>query len=875
MHTDNSSIPAPKDLTRASLVDFLTQQGFQDIDNAYTSLKSLYRHSPDDNFFLTKLPGFISWLNQFVDKDYTLSLISQILAKSHEKQSLLDIIMSENEASQILSGLLSSEYLTQAAIASPDSLLSLSTNDLRKPLSEDDFLNKFMSLIPSTKADCVAKLDIGIVHHFKHQEIVRIGLSEIQGYYDEYTVEEELSDLASALFVLIYEREKSCFENTFGKISDGSLSIVALERLASRELSYKSPVNLLFVYEGSGKSDGANNLAPQEYYSQLANNIVSLFQPKNSHPLYPIIYPKKSEKVMVPLVYTVDDYVRHLELRELAVDRVQLTKARVIAGDQQLGEQFIKAIMPCVYKKYLSLSDINELKSLVNYIFKQFDWDSLRAIETTIQLFQLLRGEETSNDSLMNTISFIQKLYEQDYFSQDENNALKKEIHILKRLSHKWELFAKESQELESIDDFLPQNIKNNLLNHLSGTAIPGGNLSDIVIQAKSQLKDIFQSHFRDIVEESESFDFVTLFTQAPKEAEKILSQYVSNPSRVMEILKDIIPEKQKGRESLSQIMPVLLEELNYSVDSEMFLINFAKAVQSYNMKDTLYDLLVQNIDIFRALTRLLSGSQFLSEALIYHPELFEMVIDPSFVNNQNSIKSLRQYFNKILKSKPFTEAIFLLRNYEIFRLGLKRILDQDDFTLTVFELSNLAEFILYECSRHFYKLHKEQKGQPSSEVAIVLLGKLGGRELNFGSDLDIYFIYEREDQISPSYSNSQFYGDLIASVRDFFNQAGPFGSLYEIDLKLRPDGRNAPIIHSINKLEDYLTKNAAVWEKLAYTKARVLSGNLDFKKKLQNLLNHFVFSPMDPQNLKSEVNEMRKRIADNAINKYGPVYLF
>ncbi|MDH4129602.1 MAG: hypothetical protein OEV44_12655, partial [Spirochaetota bacterium] len=704
-----------------------------------------------------------------------------------------------------------------------------------------------------------------IIFQYKKTEVFRIGINELIGVNDLISTEKELTNLADACIETVFEIEKKRFESKYKQIEDCKYAIFAQEQYGTKELSYNSPLKLIFIYDDEGKTNISRHLSSIEYYSLLSQNFIQAVQPTNNEILYKLVYSKKSSRNHIPIVYSVENYIRHIENKGSILDRLQLIKIRFCVGDRNLGKRFIKTVNPLTYRKYYSLTDFSESKHLINRAFNLLGSDNLKVIDVIVRLLQLFNAGKDRSIQKKHILNVITSLMSAKIISFDEKNIIENAYIFLKQLIHKADLF--EGVELSNIlnHDELSKSLSKSM-NYVTHNEFLK-HYQQIVLN----IKKILQNHFQELIDKSEMLDFLSLLNHDPQEAVYYLSQLkIDNSINITNVLKDISPASQIGKESFAKIIPILFDEVKVLSDRDTILINLSKTVQSYKIKDSLFELLAHNENLVRTLAKLFISSQFLTDILIQYPELLEKISEPSFFEKRNSIKRLTKYLQRILKIKPFSEAIFIFKNYETFRIGLRYILGFSDIILTTSELSNLAEVILFESFKYFYKNLLLEKPNPTTEVAIILLGKLGGRELNFGSDLDIFFVYEKEEEIALNYNNSHFYSDLVSKLSHFLSYPGPYGNLYEIDLKLRPEGRNAPMILSVKKFQDYLNKKAGIWEKLVYTKANILSTSHKFKCDLKEIIFQFIYSIIDPKHLKNEIIIMRKKILDNAVKKHN-----
>ncbi len=851
----------------------LANKQVKDIDHGINNIQKIIKHLNDyEN--IKAIPKILNYIMVLGNNDKVLDNFTRLIAKTNNKNDLLDSIINNNLIQKIIPSVLSLPYFSQIIIDHCDWLTSLLEDDLSIAKSKEIFLKELLEFKQISK-NPLNKEDFNYICLYKQRETFEIAIKELIGDFDFFTLEKELSYLADACLQHIYEEINDYWGKKHNMLNIGSYAIIALDRLGAKELSYNTPLRLLFIYDNiSTIPENKDHLSLYKYYTTVTQQIIKIIQPYKGNTLYAIKYPKRSEKDIVPQLYTTEDYIRYLENSDSFFHCFQLTKARFAAGNETLGKHFEQALRPMVYKKYHSKEDIFEIKNLLGG-FNVLENNNLKNIELMIQLIQLAHGGTNPEIRSTNTYKAIHRLFKAHFITNKEVHILEQGFLFFKQMEHKIELLG-ESNFADLIEHkHLPETLAD-LMGYSSQADIDNElMLLEDYYQIAYNVKAFFNDYFKILIQNERLYFFYMLY-QKPEQFQNLLKNYhFSNPKIAYFIIKELIPASQIGRERFTELLTLFLREVQKSSDPDLYLVNFAKVVQSYQAKDMLYDFLIQNKNLFHLLANLFSNSQFLSEILIKYPELFDKLANPDYLKHQYSSKKLKKAFHKVLKVKPFDEAIYILKNYVAFRIGLKKLQNINHFKRTSYELSILAQTILTESLSHFYKKISAEKGKPDSDIAIILLGKLGGKELTFGSDLDIFFVYEKKGEIKPGYYNSLFFTELITKLTHFFSYPGPFGTLYEVDLKIRPDGRNAPMVISAPKFADYLKKKGAVWEKLAYTKAHVISTSPQFETSIKKIIHDFVFSPLNLVEFRKEVADMRERILCNAVKKSPGQCLF
>src|SRR6266516_3165315 len=159
-------------------------------------------------------------------------------------------------------------------------------------------------------------------------------------------------------------------------------------------------------------------------------------------------------------------------------------------------------------------------------------------------------------------------------------------------------------------------------------------------------------------------------------------------------------------------------------------------------------------------------------------------------------------------------------------RIALRELANAAALEETTAELSQLAEICVREVLAHWNAKFRESFGSPAADFAILALGKLGGRELNHSSDVDLIFLYSDEGQLSGRFTYHEFFNRLGKRILETFSAPDPAGSLLRIDLRLRPEGSAGPLARSLESMENYYAGFGETWERLALIKARGIAGS-------------------------------------------------
>ncbi|MFO0877940.1 MAG: bifunctional [glutamate--ammonia ligase]-adenylyl-L-tyrosine phosphorylase/[glutamate--ammonia-ligase] adenylyltransferase [Gemmataceae bacterium] len=346
----------------------------------------------------------------------------------------------------------------------------------------------------------------------------------------------------------------------------------------------------------------------------------------------------------------------------------------------------------------------------------------------------------------------------------------------------------------------------------------------------------------------------------------------------------------RRCRHFLASIAPSLLRAIADTPDPDMALRNLEKVTSSLGGKTVLWELFSFNVPSLKLYVDLCAWSQFLSEILINNPGMIDELLDSLVLNQPRSRVELASELIELCKGATDLEPILhSFQDKELLRIGVRDILHKDSIQETTAALSDLAETILAQVAAPQEAPIIRRYGVPMLEGAtqpcrcvILALGKLGAREMNYHSDLDLMMIYEADGRTAPppgasrhdrfeQTDNFHFYTELCQRIIKTLSQLGPMGRLYQVDMRLRPTGKSGSLVLPLSEFRRYFTTTtsspthpeggAQLWERQALTRARVVYGDPGFAAQVMQAVAENAYAvPWVPSQV-DEIASMRERI--------------
>jgi glutamate-ammonia-ligase adenylyltransferase len=516
----------------------------------------------------------------------------------------------------------------------------------------------------------------------------------------------------------------------------------------------------------------------------------------------------------------------------------------------------------------------------------------IREIEFFIQALQLINAGKNPHLRERNSLKALQLLCAEELITIEERDNLSEAYRFLRTTEHR----------IQVVNEQQTHNLPTRPEELTALARRCGFTHSDEFMAILQQHRENVTAIFRDLFYTSEeelpsqvSPEVVFLFDDNadPDLCMDILEEKgFSQPENAYESLTVLRQGGTKGylteraRRQLDRIAPLLFQEVLHSPDPPMALANMEKFLQACRRaRGTYYALLAENHEIIKVLVSLFATSQFLSRNFIQHPEVLDSLVSRSYAQSVKEPEDLTaELSGHLANASHYEEKLNTLRrfrNEEFLRIALNDLHGHTPQGQTTRQLSLVADVCLQQALIMAREELLERYGLPycqddngashEAEFAIVGMGKLGGMELNYHSDLDIIFIYEGEGNTRPvegtdperfrPQTNKQYFIRLAQRIISVLTMITQEGYVYEIDTRLRPSGNQGQLVSSLPAYREYHEGSAAPWERQALIKARVAAGSGKLASSYEALTAEIVYERPLPENLAEEICRLRQRM--------------
>ena len=685
--------------------------------------------------------------------------------------------------------------------------------------------------------------------------------------------------------------------------------ILALGKLGGVELNYSSDIDLVLLSDGDGKTDGPRSISNQEFFDRLAAILVKLLsEPTDLGVAYRVDLRLRPEGDQGTPVVSIENALRYYDLKGRTWERQAFVKARPIAGDLGLGHDFLREMESWVYRRYLSGADITGIKALKRRIEQRVLHEGadarniktghggIRDIEFVIQFLQLLNGGSLPELRTGNTLKALDRLEHAGCLTMQERGFLAENYAFLRNVEHRLQIMF--DLQTHTLPDSEPEMrrlaIRMGFVDQPRGAALAKfrAELKTTTELNRRILNHLLQDAFGSEQATEPETDLVLDPDPLPETINEVLRRHGFRDAPAAYGNLTALAEERisflsthRCRHFLASIAPRLLKAISQTPDPDATLVNLSKVSESLGGKGVLWELFSFNPPSLQLYVQLCASSPYLSGILTSNPGMIDELMDSLLLDKLPTLTSLETTLSDLCRGAEDVDPILhSFKNSYHLRVGVRDILGKEAIQATHQALSDIAEVCLNEITRREYQRLVGRYGVPTISPGdggerpcspiILAMGKLGGREPNYHSDLDLIFVYEcdghtrhpRSNRQHETTTNQHFFSQLGQRIIKVVTHMGPFGRLYDLDSRLRPTGKNGLLAVSLDELERYFAEGRGqLWERQALCKARPIFGTADARQRAMRTVQRCIACrPWQPDNA-AEIRRMRMRLQETA----------
>lgn len=892
-------------------------------------------------------------LPQTADPATVVSRLQRFIAASRSPTSLLAFFERDEDALPTLLRLLGSgNRLANQLIADPESFDLVRASggaDVRREVLIDEIVAELDALAACGGGSAAAA---ALLRSVAGRERLRIAYGEFVAGAPSGRVMSQLTILAEAIFESALHFASVQMSSRYGvprrpNGEAGRLSVIGLGAFGAGELGYDTPLEVMFLCDLCGPTDGAVNLAGDEYFRRLCNQVVALVRgdwaaateadsdaqhglasgqefsvappldaaadvlaegvpPAELGPLFDVSLARRPLGEDAPVVTTVTEAHRHYQLVGRTWERVLHVKSRVIAGDPLLGRSFLDLIEPWVYRKYLQRVDQEGLQTLMRKFARRLADEptasadirqrigGLHDIEQIISLLQVINGGDLEGLRVRTTSEAIQALLAADCLTVQEAALLSEHYQLLKRYEH--------CRQVDAGGDFgqLQPGSADTEIN----PAITAWNLgfrdeagrgdAEQLQQAIDVACRLNQQTIRRLLEDAvrgnetgiEETPIETELVLDPEPDHSLIADVFSRHgmhdleaamSDLQRLATEPVPflSSRRCRHYLAEIAPELLAEVGQTPDPHHTLRTLAQVSDSLGGKAVLWELFDSSPAALRLFVRLCACSPYLTGILVDYPGMIDELIDSLILDRLPSDAWLEASSTELCRTAIDIRTILQsFKNGAHLQIGVRDCLGKESLAATHAALAGTAECILRRMSEAVHRELAEQYGDPITpggepvELVILALGKLGAKEPNYHSDLQVLFLYTADCQTQRrvgghrhTTTTATFFSEVARHTTALVNEAADGKQLLELGVPfdLAGAGSERRQATSLDGLAAYFRRGqATLAQRLALCKARAISGSPQTRSRVETLIRELIIAGEWFPMMATQIHELR-----------------
>jgi [glutamine synthetase] adenylyltransferase / [glutamine synthetase]-adenylyl-L-tyrosine phosphorylase len=735
-----------------------------------------------------------------------------------------------------------------------------------------------------------------LLRELKKETALLIALADIGAVWDVVEVTRALTSVADGAvaaavrFLLADAAREGRFipSNPTRPEERSGYVVIAMGKMGASELNYSSDIDLIVLFDPSA-SVLTPETEPTAFYVRLTKRLVRLLQERTSDGyVFRVDLRLRPDPGSTSIAISRPSALSYYESIGQNWERAALIKARPCAGDLAVGEAILADLSPFVWRRYLDFGAVADVYAMKRQLHAYKGHDEIaveghniklgrggiREIEFFVQTQQLIAGGRHPNLRDRGTLATLCALAEGGWISVEARADLDLAYRFLRRVEHRLQMVADEQTHTLPSDAGVFTNFSHflgfpdrdafaiALLAHLQIVQRQYANLFEGEAPSKTDGQPL-------LLPPTEN-DHTTLDRLAelgfkrPQEVSATVRRWLSGDYRSL--------RSQFARDHLADLVPLFLDELARTENPDNALVPLDRFFSTLHRGPRFYSLLRQNRDLVALLATILGTAPRLADIVARRPEVMDALLDPTFFgplpDESKLASALARSLGQARSFEDFLDRTRLFGQEQMFLVGVRILSGTVSTELAGEAFARLADALIRTIERavevEFAAVHGELVDQ---QFAVLALGKLGGREMTAGSDLDLIVVYDFDLESGQSNGQRplhgiQYFSRLTQRLINALTTPTNYGRLYDVDMRLRPSGKSGPVATSFEAFKHYHDKEAWTWEHMALTRARVVLAPPALGGRIEQVIRQTLGRRRDRKRLAEDIVEMRRAIA-------------
>lgn len=830
----------------------LASYGFSEFDKALQNLEELVRVAGD------KSRPALAFVSKSQDPDQSLELLIR-LARSHPGP--LKPVLAKPDAFERLCRVLGSSTALFDFINRNPKELGLFAEQPKLPtMSDHSMALKDSDSVVSLRSRyrrqllAIADYDLSLKEPITEVGSVSASLADLAGVTIDAALVLARKEFSEANHPYNFEDQE---------IAATSLAVIGMGKCGARELNYISDVDVIYVARST--SDQVETTRVLEIATKLATRMMRIMdEPGVEPPLWQVDANLRPEGKSGALVRTIESHLSYYERWAESWEFQALLKARPIAGDAALGEEYIQRIWPKVWESAARenfVDSVQRMRQRVTENIPSAELDAqiklgpggLRDVEFTVQLLQLVHGRTDDSIRVRDTLGALAALSAGGYIGREDGERFASHYRFLRFLEHRIQLISLRRTHLMPADETSRRSI---------ARAVSLVMTSDQLIQrwekVKLEVRSLHQQLFyRPLLSAVSGLSEVDLELSSDQAQARLSAIGFQDTRGALAHISALTTGLSRRAAIQRQLLPVLLQWFAEGTDPDAALLAFRRLSEDLGDSHWYLRMLRDSSGAAKRMTQVFSTSRLATGLFERIPEAAAW-FDREEDMKPQTMEDLMTEFEAIIIRHEDTDAainsIRAIRRRETLRIAIGAALGLTTLEEISQGLTDLTEGYL----RAVFELAKKSLSlvNASQQLAIVAMGRFGGGELGFGSDADVMFVYKTVGD-NPVLAQTEA-EKLVSEIRRLSqDQILEF----ELDLDLRPEGKNGPIVRSIDSYAAYYKRWAGTWESQALLRARVIAGEEEITDEFIELIDSYRYPAKMEESAIVEIRRIKARV--------------
>ena len=770
-------------------------------------------------------------------------------------------------------------FACELLMEGPDEVFDKIVSALKNSMNAEDDTNKLMSFLREAKRNAALTVAVGDISEVWDVDKVMRALSTFADESLSLGVRHVLRVHAKAGRIALANEDDP-------EVGSGYV-VLALGKLGACELNYSSDVDLIVLYDPDKVDiEDKDTLGPT--FVRATRDLVRIMEERTGDGyVHRTDLRLRPDPGTTPVAISTIAAETYYESVGQNWERMAMIRARPVAGDIELGEDFLHHLRPFVWRKNLDFAAIQDIHSVkrqinahrgghtltVNGHNIKLGRGGIREIEFFAQTQQLIWGGRSPELRGRELYGVLDILVEHGRVEMETASQLKEAYGFLRRIEHRLQMVDdKQTHEMPKADDKVEDiaifsgyddsaSFGKALLDRLHCVEQHYGNLFGDAEDLGGKGSLVFTGN--ELHPDTQATLQGMGYTDPPK---------IFNTVRIWHHGRYRATRSERSRQLLTELMPQLLQALASTANPDFAFAKFDEFLSRLPAGVQLLSLLHANPNLLDLVAMVMGNAPLLADWLSRNPHLLDYVLSDEFDRPIEDGETMEADLREALKEADHFEHILDITrrwtNDHKFRIGIQVLRGITDGIAAGPALTSVAETVIRvlvpAVEDEFAVQHGRIAGAGMSAIAY---GKLGGRELMHGSDLDLVFVYDHDDDVNASdgkkpLAPSVYFMRLAQRIVSAISAPTGEGKLYDIDLRLRPSGNKGPIAVRLDGYFDYLKDSAWTWEFMALTRARPISGPPDLQTRITSGIQNLLTMQRDADKLIRDVDHMRSRMA-------------